>query len=320
MSVSNKGETRPLHVHRVTTVGKVEAAGLLGVVGAKAKGSIRTSGLGHTLISILLIIREVLLNDVVGLHVDLLVSVVLAIVDLLHATTLLNEEGVAVDGLGAFTSSLLVEVTDLENVLKTVKSHLDDLVVGAAEKVAQGLDAALSDEVSDLLRLLQATRGSVADGPASLLASLEVTVLEKMNQRRDDVGIDNGLDLGRVAGSDVRDGPASLFADTVLSRAQKRQEAGQSAAVDDDLSLDIVTGDNVADGSEGGGLDGGGGVHEQLDQAAGDAGLDDGLDLVVGAIRKVGNSPASINQDLVIKRVDKLGQDGKSRGNLRGWY
>lgn len=320
MSVSNKGETRPLHVHRVTTVGKVEAAGLLGVVGAKAKGSVRTSGLGHTLIGILLIIREVLLNNVVGLHVNLLVGVVLAIVDLLHATTLLNEESVTVDGLGAFTSSLLVEVTDLENVLKTVKSHLNDLVVGAAEKVAQGLDAALGDEVSDLLRLLQATRGSVANGPASLLASLEVTVLEKVNQRRDDVGIDNGLDLGRVAGSDVRDGPASLFADTVLSRAQKRQEAGQSAAVDDDLSLDIVTGDNVADGSEGGGLDGRGGVHKQLDQAAGDAGLDDGLDFVVGAIRKVGNSPASINQDLVIKRIDKFGQDGKSRGNLRGWY
>jgi hypothetical protein len=47
-----------------------------------------------------------------------------------------------------------------------------------------------------------------------------------MDQRRNNVGINDGLDLGRVAGSDVGNCPACLLSDAILGRAQKRQEAG----------------------------------------------------------------------------------------------
>lgn len=123
--------------------------------------------------------------------------------DLLHATALLNEESITVDRISSLAGSLLVQVANLEDVLKAIKSNLDDLVVGADEEITQRLNATLRDQVSDLLGLLETTGGSVADGPASLLAGLEVAVLEKVDQRRDDVGINNGLDLRRVAGSDV---------------------------------------------------------------------------------------------------------------------
>jgi hypothetical protein len=312
----------PLHVHRVAAVSKVEVLLLLlGVGGTEAEVALlvdlRTS-LGHVL-SLALLIREVLLDDVVGLHVDLLVGVVLALVDLLHTADLLNEESVAVDGLttSAVLARLLVHLTNLEDVLEAIKSDLDDLVVRACEQVAEGLDAAALDEVADLSRLLQTTAGGVGDGPASFLPGLEVAVLEKVNQRGNDVCVNDSLDLCRVAGSDVRDGPAGLLADTVLSGAQQGEQSGQRTAVDDDLGLDVITGNDVANGSEGGCLDRGGSVHEQLYEATGNAGLDDSLDLVVGTIRKVGDGPAGIDEDFVIERVDELGENGKSGLDLK---
>lgn len=188
---------------------------------------------------------------------------------------------------------------------------MDNLVVGACEQIAEGLDATALDQVADLGRLLQATAGSVGDGPASLLSGLEVAVLEEVDQRRDDIGIDDSLDLGGVAGGDVGDGPAGLLADAVLGGAQERQQSGERAAVDDDLGLDVVASDNVTDGAEGRGLDRGGGVHQQLYETAGDAGLDDGLDLVVGAIGQVRDGPAGVDEHLVVERVDELGKDGQ---------
>lgn len=234
-----------LHVHGVATVGKVEATSLSRTVGAEAKGAIGSGSLSHALVSILLIVREVLLNDVVRLHVDLLVGVVLAIVDLLHAAALLDEEGILVEVLGAFTGSLLVEIANLQDVLKAVQSNLNDLVVGANEKVTERLDASLANQIADLVRLLQTARGGVADRPACLLASLEVTVLKEVDQGGDDVGVNDGLDLGRVSGRDVGDGPACLLADTVLGGAEQRQEVRESTTVDDDLGLHVVASHNV---------------------------------------------------------------------------
>ena len=273
-------------------------------------------GLGHVL-GVALLVGKVLLDDVVGLHVDLLVGVVLALMDLLHTADLLDEEGVAVDLLaGTISTGLLVHLTDLEDVLKTVQGNLNDLVVRAREQVAQRLDASALYEVADLGRLLQTTASSVRDGPASLLAGLEVAVLEEVDQRRDDVGINDGLNLCGVSSSDVGDGPASLLADTILSGAQQREEGGQRATVNDDLSLDVIAGDNVTDRSESGCLDGCGCVHQELYKTAGDASLDNSLDLVVGAIRKVGDGPASVDEDFVVEGVDKLGEDGESRLDL----
>src|SRR3569833_1078151 len=171
-----------LHVHGVGTVSKVEAAALgTSVGGAETEGSVGTLGLGHAIVVVLLVVREVLFDDVVCLHVDLLVGVILAVVDLLHAAALLDEQGVAVDGVGALTSSLLVEIADLQDVLQAIQRHLDDLVFGAGEQVAEGLDAALRDEVADLLRLLKTSRSGVADGPAGLLARLQVAIGQEVD-------------------------------------------------------------------------------------------------------------------------------------------
>jgi hypothetical protein len=59
-------------------------------------------------------------------------------------------------------------------------------------------------------------------------------------------------------------------------------------------------------------------VHQELYKTARDAGLDDSLDLVVGAIGEVRDSPAGVDQDFVVERVDKLGEDRKSGLDLRG--
>jgi hypothetical protein len=310
-----------LHVHRVAAVGEVEVLLLLLVVaGAETEVTFLVdlgSGLAHVL-SLTLLIREVLLDDIVRLHVDLLVGVVLALVDLLHATNLFDEEGIAVDGLATSTTlvGILVHLTDLENVLKTVKSNLDDLVVRACKQIAKRLDAAALDQVANLSRLLQTTTSSVADCPAGLLSCLEVTVLEEVDERGDDVGVDDSLDLGRVASGDVGDGPASLLADSVLSGAQQGEQSRERAAVDDDLSLNVISSNNVSDGSKCGGLDGGGSVHQELYKAAGNASLNDGLDLVVGSIGEVGDGPAGIDKDLVIEGVYELGKDGERRLDL----
>jgi len=105
-----------------------------------------------------------------------------------------------------------------------------------------------------------------------------------VNERAHQVGVNDSLDLSGVASSNVADGPASLLADAILSGAQKGEQSGKSTAVDDDLGLDVVSSDDVANGTEGGSLDRGRCVHEQLDKAAGNVSLDDGLDLVVGTV------------------------------------
>lgn len=199
-------------------------------------------------VTLTLLIREVLLDDVVGLHVNLLVGVVLAVVNLLHATTLLDEESVTVDwGLVGTLGSLLVHVTDLQDVLKTVKSDLDDLVVGAGEEIAKWADSTVLNKVAELVGLLETTGSGVGDGPACLLSGLEVAVGKEMDKRVHEAGINNRLDLGRVASSDVGDGPASLLANSILGGAQKREKSSESARVDDDLGLDVVASNDVAD-------------------------------------------------------------------------
>jgi hypothetical protein len=56
-------------------------------------------------------------------------------------------------------------------------------------------------------------------------------------------------------------------------------------------------------------------VHQEVNKTTADARLNDSLDLVVGAVRKVRDGPARINEDLVVKRVDELGEDGESGGD-----
>lgn len=161
-----------------------------------------------------------------------------------HATGLFDKVGVLIDSTGA--GSLLVQFTDLQDVVQTIKGHLDDLVVHHLEKIAQRLDAPLLYEVSDLGRLEEAAGSGVRNGPACFLLGLEVGILEDVDEGRDDVGLNNGLNLMRGTGGDVGNSPAGLLADWVLGRGKKGEEGRESSRSNDNLSLQIITGDNVS--------------------------------------------------------------------------
>ncbi len=118
---------------------------------------------------------------------------------------------------------------------------MDDLVVHAAEKVAKRLDAALRDKVADLLGLGKTTAGCIADSPAGFLLGLEVGVLKDVDEGRDDVGVNDGLNLLRGTGGDVGDSPASLLANALLGRRKERKQRWQGTRRDDDLGLVVVT-------------------------------------------------------------------------------
>lgn len=58
-------------------------------------------------------------------------------------------------------------------------------------------------------------------------------------------------------------------------------------------------------------------MHQKVNKTPANARFDDSLNFVVGSIGEVRDRPAGINEDLVVKRVDQLGQDSESRGDLR---
>ncbi|RUS23557.1 hypothetical protein BC938DRAFT_474959 [Jimgerdemannia flammicorona] len=230
---------------------------------------------------IVLIIGEVFVDDVISLLVNLDVVVDLQVVNLLHATAFLNEQRIAVDAIRVIGP---LKVANLEDILEAVERYLNDLVIHAGQQVTKRLDAALADEVLNLLGLVETTRGGIRESPACLFLGLEIGVGEDVNQWRGDVGVNDRLDLRGIAGSDVGDSPAGLLADTVLGAREKAEEGGKGTTVDDDLGLNIVTSDDVADRAESRRLDRGGRVHQQFNEATAHARLNDSLNLLVGAI------------------------------------
>ena len=240
----------------------------------------------------------------------------LEVVNSNHATSLLNVERVLIDASG--TLRLLVHLANLKDVVETVERNLDDLIVHHLQEVTQGLDATLGNEIANLRGLLETTGRGVRNRPARLLLGLEVGILEDVDERRDDVRIDDGLDLLRGSSGNVGDRPASLLADTILGRGEKGEESRKGARSDHDLGLEVVARDDVANRAQSRRLNGCRGVHEEVNETPADTRLDDGLDLVVRTIREVRDRPASVNKDFVVKRVDQLGQDGESWRDLHG--
>jgi len=55
--------------------------------------------------------------------------------------------------------------------------------------------------------------------------------------------------------------------------------------------------------------------HQEVYQSPAYTALDDSLNLVVGTVRKVRQSPTSVDENFIIERVDELGEDGKGRGD-----
>jgi len=147
-----------LHVHGIVAICEMEVALLLLLL-AKAKGAVLSHSWSNSqvLTTLFLVIRKVLLDDGVGLHVDLFVGIVLTVMDLFHAAALLNEERISVDWLTRVLRSFLVHVADLENIFETIKGNLNNLVVGAGKQVAQWPDAAALNEITDLVWFLEST-------------------------------------------------------------------------------------------------------------------------------------------------------------------
>lgn len=83
----------------------------------------------------------------------------LQVVDSDHSSSLFDELSILIDS--SRSSLLLVDLSDLQDVLQTIERDLNDLVVHRLEKVTHWLDAALRDEVSDLIRFLKPTGGCV---------------------------------------------------------------------------------------------------------------------------------------------------------------
>ena len=57
-------------------------------------------------------------------------------------------------------------------------------------------------------------------------------------------------------------------------------------------------------------------MHEQVNQSPANTRLDNGLYFIVGTVGQVGDGPASIDENFVVKRVNELGQDGQSGRDL----
>lgn len=67
-------------------------------------------------------------------------------------------------------------------------------------------------------------------------------------------------------------------------------------------------------------MDLGVGVGHQLDEDGNDSSLNDSLDLEVGSVAQVGSSPASIDDDVSVVKVQQVQDIGKSRADLKGSY
>ena len=127
-----------------------------------------------------------------------------------------------------------------------------------------------------------------------------------MNKGGDDISIDNRLNLRRVAGSNVGNRPASLLADTILGGAQQREQARECATVDDDLGLNIIASDDISNRAQSWGLDRGRSMHEQFHETTRDPCLDNGLDLIIGTVGEIRDSPTGVDEHFVIERVNEL--------------
>lgn len=179
---------------------------------------------------------------------------VLQVVDSEHSIRLLNIVSVFVDS----SSLLLVTFSHLQNILQSIQSDLNDLVVGTLQQIAKRLDASLGNEVSNLTRFLQSSTGGIGHSPTSFLLGLEVGVLEDVDEGRDNVGIDDGLNLLRTSSSDIRDSPTCLLSDSFLGRPEEGKKCRESSRSQNDLGLQVISGDNVTDRTKSRSLNSGG--------------------------------------------------------------
>mmetsp|Transcript_10511 Transcript_10511/g.23775 ORF Transcript_10511/g.23775 Transcript_10511/m.23775 type:complete len:359 (+) Transcript_10511:686-1762(+) len=96
---------------------------------------------------------------------------------------------------------------------------------------------------------------------------------------------------------------------------KQRLEGLQSATLKHNLRLLIVTRDDVAHRPQRGCLHQGRGVPKELDEPLADAGLNDGIDPLIRAVRQVRECPARVRQDLHVIGVDQVRERRQGRGD-----
>lgn len=150
-----------LHIHTIYPVGEVEGSGWL-LAGTQSEACLCLLGCKFVNISTSLVfIREVPFNDVISFHVDLLIRVVLAVVDLFHAASFFNEEGIAIHAGLTHLGRFFIHLSNLQNILQAVESNLNDLVIWACKKVTKWLNASLRHEIPYLVWFLETSRCGV---------------------------------------------------------------------------------------------------------------------------------------------------------------
>jgi hypothetical protein len=108
----------------------------------------------------------------------------------------------------------------------------------------------LTDQVSNLLGLRKSTTGSIANGPTGFLFGFEFTVLKQVNERGNQICVNDRLDLVAVSSSDIGDCPASFFANGLFRAGEKTQQGRKGTTVNDDLGLNVVACDDVTNGAQ----------------------------------------------------------------------
>jgi len=88
-------------------------------------------------------VREVLVHDIKRFLINVDIVVLLEVVNGDHAASFLDELCVLVDG--AWSRGLPVALPNFQDVVQTIKSHLDDFIIHHREQIAKRLDTALCD-------------------------------------------------------------------------------------------------------------------------------------------------------------------------------
>ena len=169
---------------------------------------------------VVLVEAVVRLEDVHRLLVHVLVGVVLQRLELVDPFRLVHELRVRVGAAGGWRLVL----ASLEHILDALEGNGHEARVVACEEVAQRLDASLLHQVPDLLRRAAARR--VGNGPGRLLLDIKLSGGEEVHERRDDVRLDDRLDLLARPSRDVRNRPARLLANALLGRVELRRGQG----------------------------------------------------------------------------------------------
>ena len=112
--------------------------------------------------------------------------------------------------------------------------------------------------------------------------------------------------------------PLYLLPNRLLGGGEELEETGQGSTVDDDLGLDVVAGHDVSHGPEGGADDRLLVVHQELHYSPTDPAVYNGLDLVIGSVAQVGQSPAGVRQHVRVVVEEEPAEDRQGRGHLVG--